>query len=635
MQAALEVLKKYWGFASFRGRQEEIICSILEKKDTLALLPTGGGKSICFQVPALMMDGMCLVISPLIALMKDQVFNLHNKGITALSLHSGMGYYEVRKTMQDAASGHFKFLYVSPERLETALFREYLPAFNINLIAVDEAHCVSQWGYDFRPPYLRIAGLRDELPEVPLLALTASATKSVQEDIVQKLRFATPNIFRQSFERPNISYSVFKVNSKINKLVEILNNVPGSSIVYCTNRNMTQEVSQLLASQNINADFYHAGLLQEERSIKQENWINNKTRVIVSTNAFGMGIDKADVRTVVHYDIPDCLENYYQESGRAGRDEKKAYGVLLYNPEDEEMMISLPAKRFPSVSDIKKVYQSLADHLEIPVGLGEGNFYDFDLNAFVKNFKIDIFLVMNSIKALEQEGYLHFDENIFLPSQVNFITEKKLLHDFENNHPQLEPLIKYLLRTYSGIIDNRVSVSEKQIAKQMRCSATTIKEALQKLKAYGIIEYLPQKETPQIHMLTNRAPAKFLNINYENYLKRKMQYHERVQTMLQYIRLEKDCRSIFIGKYFNDTFTNNCGICDNCLKQKKTILKEDFFTQLQQEILEKATEEKISLKELLGHFGNIKKEHFWKAMEYLQKERMITIDDRGIIKRNV
>jgi ATP-dependent DNA helicase RecQ len=633
MEEALKILQQYWSFTSFRGKQEEIISSVLEKKDTLALLPTGGGKSVCFQVPAMMMDGICLVITPLIALMKDQVFNLTKKNIPALALHSGMSFYEVRKTMQDAVSGQFKFLYLSPERLETNLFREYLPSFNINLIAVDEAHCVSQWGYDFRPPYLRIAKLREELPDVPILGLTASATALVQEDIVEKLRFSSSNIFRQSFERANISYSVFKVESKINKLAEILQNVNGSSIVYCRNRRLTKEVAQLLSAQNISADFYHAGLLQEERNTKQENWINNKTRVMVCTNAFGMGIDKPDVRTVVHYDIPDCLENYYQEAGRAGRDEKKAYAVLLYQSKDETELEALPDKRFPSIADIREVYQSLADYLEIPVGLGEGNFYDFDLNAFVKNFKLDIFLVTYVLKALEQEGYLHFNENIFLPSQVNFSVEKNLLNEFENNHDQLEPLIKCLLRTYEGIIDNRVSVFEKQIAKLLKCSAGKVKNGLQELSAYRIIEYLPQKETPQIQFFTNRAPAKFLNINHENYFKRKLQYEKRVQIMLQYLKLEKECRSVFIGKYFDDVLIKDCGVCDNCLQRKKNILSADIFKKIEQQIFDKISNEEISVKELLFHIGNSKKDNFWKVMEYLQSERKIIIDINGMIKR--
>ncbi|HRE39678.1 MAG TPA: ATP-dependent DNA helicase RecQ, partial [Chitinophagaceae bacterium] len=356
-----EILKRYWGYNAFRPLQEEIINSVLHGKDTLALMPTGGGKSLCYQVPALVKPGLCLVISPLIALMKDQVENLRKKGITAYAIFSGMSRKEVINIFNVATESNCKFLYVSPERLETALFKEYLPGLDINLIAVDEAHCISQWGYDFRPPYLRIAALRKELPGVPMLALTASATPDVQNDICKKLEFTDKQVFRQSFERPNLSYSCFKVDSKINKIIEVLQKVPGSSIVYCKSRKRTKEISELLRLQNISSDFYHAGLVQEERNKKQEAWIGNKTRVIVCTTAFGMGIDKPDVRTVIHADVPDCLENYYQEAGRAGRDGKTSYAVLLYDNRDLHELEEMADLRFPGLDDIRNVYQSVAN----------------------------------------------------------------------------------------------------------------------------------------------------------------------------------------------------------------------------------------------------------------------------------
>ncbi len=633
MISAKQTLQHYWGFTSFRGEQEKIIQSVLDGKDTLALLPTGGGKSVCFQVPVLMKDGLCLVISPLIALMKDQVENLQKRGIASVSLHSGLTFYEVNKILQNAVHGDYKFLYLSPERLETNLFKEFLHSLNISLIVVDEAHCVSQWGYDFRPPYLRIINLRKELPTIPIIALTASATPIVQKDIVEKLKFKQPNIFIESFERNNLSYSVFKVDSKINKLIEILNNVKGSSIIYCRNRRQTKNVADLLQLQNISADFYHAGLLQDERNKKQNDWINNQTRIIVCTNAFGMGIDKSDVRTVIHFDVPDCLENYYQEAGRAGRDGKKAYAVLLYQTEDVKELKVLPEMRFPSMTEIRKVYQAVADYLQIPVGLGEGNYYDFDLNEFSKNFKLDSFLVMNVLKVLEQEGHLTFSENIFLPSQVKFTADKNVLNDAEKMYPQTEDVMKCLLRTYEGIYDNRVSIYEKQIAKLCKLPYEKIYTDLELLHNYGIIEYLPQKETPQIHFILNRASAKTLHINQDNYFQRKKQFEKSVEIMLYYLQLENICRSKFIADYFTEAKNNNCGICDNCLKQKKVELTTNDFKKIEQLIYATIPPQGINVKELLTALNEIKKEDFWKVLQLLQDEKIISADERGNVKK--
>ena len=632
MTSALKTLQQYWHYNSFRPQQEEIINSVLEGKDTLALLPTGGGKSVCYQVPALMNEGLCLVISPLIALMKDQVENLNKKNIPALAVHSGLTFYEVKKTLSNAVHGNFKFLYLSPERLETNLFKEYLPQLNINLIAVDEAHCISQWGYDFRPPYLRIANLRDELPNVPVLAVTASAIPSVQQDIVDKLKFKNENIFRQSFERSNLSYSVFKIDSKINKLIDVLNSVQGSSIVYCKSRRLTNQIAQLISLQHISADFYHAGLSQEERNKKQEAWISNETRVIVCTNAFGMGIDKPDVRTVIHYDAPDCMEYYYQEAGRAGRDGKRAYAVLLYNDEDVKTLESLPDIRFPALYDIKKVYQSLADYLQIPVGIGEGNYYDFDINEFVKNFELDIHLVMNALKVLEQEGHLTFNENIFLPAHASFIITRELLIDFEKTHPQLDDVMKCLLRTYEGITDGLVSIHEKQITKLTKQTIEEVKRQLQQLQTLGIIEYLPQKETPQINFLNNRAPAQFLYIDQKNYLHRKQQYELRVEFMLKYLTSCKECRSKYISSYFGDATVKDCDICDVCLQQKNISLTEKEFKAIEKIIYLSITKEGLPVKELLLRLNGIKKDKAWKVIEFLQSEKKIVIDERGIIK---
>jgi ATP-dependent DNA helicase RecQ len=461
-----QILKENWGYDEFRPLQEDIINSILEGKDTLALLPTGGGKSICFQVPALAKEGICLVISPLIALIKDQVEGLKKKGILALSIYSGMSFLEVKKTLQNAAHGNYKFLYVSPERLATDLFLDYLPSMNINLIAVDEAHCISQWGYDFRPSYLRIAAVREQLPKIPILALTASATQSVQNDICEKLLFKkTEQRFQQSFERANLSYSVFNVVSKQNKLLEILNNVKGSGIVYCKSRKQTKDIAELLTLNNINADFYHAGLSNDERNKRQENWINNSTRIITCTNAFGMGIDKPDVRLVVHYSVPDCIENYYQEAGRAGRDGKRAYAVMLYNHREVADMQLQSDIRYPDKATIKQVYIAIMNHLQVAAGSGEGNSFDFDMASFSAAFKINMLTATYAIKTLEQEEILWFNEVFFKPSTLVFNSNREQLEDFEKQFPSFEKLIKGLLRSYEGIFDYPATIYETELAR--------------------------------------------------------------------------------------------------------------------------------------------------------------------------
>lgn len=628
------VLKQFWNYDSFRPMQEEIIQSVLDGKDTLALLPTGGGKSICFQVPALMMDGMCIVISPLIALMRDQVDHLLEKGIPAASLNSGMTYLEVKATLQKASRGDYKFLYLSPERLESSLFQEYLPALQIPLIVVDEAHCVSQWGYDFRPPYLRIADLRTELKGVPVIALTASATEKVKDDIIEKLKFTQYQVFRQSFERPALSYSCFKVDSKINKLIRVLNSVSGCSIVYCNSRKLTKEVAQLLQLQGISADFYHAGLSQEERQDKQQRWINDQLRVMVCTNAFGMGIDKAAVRSVIHYNVPDCLENYYQEAGRAGRDGKRAFAVLLYQQDDLLFLQQLPDRRFPPIPIIKSIYQSMADFFQLPVGMGEGSYYDFDLRDFTSNFKLDTSTVIHALKVLEQEGHISFAENIFLPSQVMFTTDKETIYSFEAAHPTLELLIRSLLRAYEGIFDNRVSIFESQLAKMTRLKIEEVKQQLQQLKAFGIIEYLPQKETPQIHYLLNRAPAKYLHIDNDAYLSRKKQFTDRVNDMIRYLKEESNCRSKFIGNYFGDHDLNDCGICDHCLEKKRKDLNPTEFASIETVIKTHLQKKYCALNDLFEILKPISNEKIWTVLQFLQSEGVILIDEQGIIRPN-
>jgi ATP-dependent DNA helicase RecQ len=632
MSTALQILEKYWGHNQFRPLQEGIIDAVLAKKDVLALLPTGGGKSICFQVPALLKDGMCLVISPLIALMQDQVSNLQEKGIEAAVIHSGMPFMAVKETLQAATSGAYKFLYLSPERIESNLFKEYLPALDISLIAVDEAHCIAQWGYDFRPPYLRIAALRNELSGVPVIALTASATKDVETAIIEKLAFRDPLIFRQPYKRPALSYSYFEVESKINKTIEIINNVKGSGIVYCNTRKQTKDIAELLQLQKISADFYHAGLSAEDRQVKQKKWMTGDTRMMVCTSAFGMGIDKDDVRTVIHYEMPDCLENYYQEAGRAGRDGKKAYAVLLATKADITKARNLHETRFPAISIIKSIYQYLANYLQLPVGIGEGGYYDFNLLEFCNNFKLDLAVVTQTLKVLEQEGHIQFSENIFLPTQVCFTCSKESLEYFEEAYPAFEPLIKALLRSYQGIFDNRISIFEKRMAGICKQSIEAVQNQLQQLAAMGIIEYLPQKETPQIHFLVNRAPAAFLHIDQDLYLSKKEAFTTRINTLINFAINPACCRSVFIGNYFGDTDKSSCGICDYCLAQKKTKLQSAAFTSIEQQLYASLTTSPSPIDQLLITLGKDKEEEIWEVIRFLESENRLILKEDGTIQ---
>lgn len=645
-----QILRHYWGFNSFRPLQKEVIESVMQGNDTLTLMPTGGGKSLCYQVPALAKEGMCLVVSPLIALMKDQVENIRKKGITAFAIFSGMKRKEIVNALKVSANSNCKFLYVSPERLETALFREYLPGMDINLIAVDEAHCISQWGYDFRPSYLKIATIREELPDIPVLALTASATPEVQKDICEKLQFRnvskipaatpaipgrkdspSPKIFRQSFERPNLLYSAFRVDSKINKIIEILTKVAGSSIIYCKSRRRTREISELLQLQNISSDFYHAGLIQDERNRKQEDWINNKTRVIVCTNAFGMGIDKPDVRTVIHADAPDCLENYYQEAGRAGRDGRKAFAVLLYDENDLQELEALTEQRYPSFEDIKNVYQAVSNYLQIPAGSGEGESYNFDIADFIKKFKLNSHTVLYSLKALEQDGWLAFNEQVFIPSTVQFIAGKAELNEFEKIHSELDIAIKSLLRAYEGIFDQEVPISEWVLTGFMKKNTEEVKEQLKQLHRYGIILYRPQKDSPQLFLLRNRIKTEDLTINMSAYNLRKENFRLRCKEMIRYINEKADCRSQMIASYFGDHSLNRCGVCDNCLRLRSVQLSKEEFEMINHQIISTISPGPLHTKDLLLRLNGIKKEKAWKVIEFLQAESKIKMDKDGFV----
>jgi ATP-dependent DNA helicase RecQ len=628
----IQILQQYWGYPAFRGLQADIVQSVMDGHDTLALLPTGGGKSICFQVPALAKPGICLVVSPLIALIKDQVDNLKRKGIPALAIYAGMGYAEVRKTLQNAAFGNYRFLYVSPERLETDLFAEYLPAMKVNLLAVDEAHCISQWGYDFRPSYLRIAALREQLPGVPVIALTASATPIVQQDIADKLQLTTGHrVFLQSFERPNLSYSVFEVPAKQVKLLEIVNNVRGSAIVYCKTRRRTKEVADLLKANGHSAGYYHAGLSGEERAERQADWMTNRLRIMACTNAFGMGIDKPDVRLVVHYEAPDCLENYYQEAGRAGRDGKRAYAVLLYHQQELSELQQLPALRFPEEAAIRKVYKALMNYLQIPAHTGGGQWFDVDMGVFASRFQLDVLVATYAIKAMEQEALLTYNEVFFKPATVVFTVSKSGLAEFERGYPHLVETARGLLRSYEGIFDFTAIINERNLAQLQRKETHQLQVELRQLHQLGVIEYTPPTDRPQIGLLQHRSHTDDFRFNSPAYFKRKELFAQRVQALIEYVQNTGECRSRLLAAYFGSPAVKPCGICDNCINQQALIIPPETFDALVQTITAAAAQQ-TPLNDLLKNRGHLGKQQLWKVLNYLLGEEKVVVTGEGNLK---
>ncbi len=626
----LEILQKYWGHQSFRPLQEDILLSALEGRDTLALLPTGGGKSICFQVPALCQEGICLVISPLIALMKDQVHNLDRRGIPAAAIFSGMGHRQIDMIFENACNGQYKFLYISPERLQTPMARERIKRMNVNLLAVDEAHCVSQWGYDFRPPYLQITEIRALIPKVPVLALTATATAEVLDDIQEKLGFRSKNVFRQSFVRSNLSYSVLYEDKKRAKLIDILRRVPGTGIVYARSRGETKEIAHFLTQNGINADFYHAGLPGEERSAKQDAWVAGKTRIIVSTNAFGMGIDKPDVRIVVHINLPNTLEGYFQEAGRGGRDGLKSYATLLYAPADGASLRFHLQSAFPPIELVRKVYRALGSHTQLAVGAGEGESFDFDLSLFCHTFKFDQAPTHAALRLIELEGWISLSDAFVSSARAHVMASREVLYDYQLRNKQADTVLKTLLRAYPGLQSDFVDISETVIAKYAKLPTEVVQQVLQTAQNEGILLYEARKEKPQLTFTRERAHAENLTIDLKKFNLRKQRAEERVERAIQFAETRK-CRSQQLLAYFGEPDSKPCGICDVCTGRHKTTLPTAAFETYEKKIREVLRHEALPLEEILRAFPLKRQDAVSQVLNYLLDEGKLITGESGKI----
>lgn len=560
-----EILKRYWGYDEFRPMQEEIISAILNGEDTLALMPTGGGKSVCFQVPAMAKEGICLVVSPLIALIKDQVQNLNARGIRALAVYSGMNYHQIDVALDNAIYGDYKFLYVSPERLQTPLFKERVQKMNINFLVVDEAHCISQWGYDFRPSYLEIKEIKKHIGKVPTVALTATATKKVAEDIMRHLEFERPHVISSGFRRPNLSYVVRETDDKYGNILRICRAVQGSGIVYVRERKKTEEIAGFLRGQGIAADFYHAGLSKEMRSIKQDGWKKGEIRAIVATNAFGMGIDKPDVRFVVHYDLPDSIEAYFQEAGRAGRDGLRSYTTLLWNRSDLNRLRQIHNVTYPSVEYIKDIYQKVFIYLQIPYEAGKESVNKFDLAGFARKFSLNAVSAYYAIKYIEQEGYWELTDEIDNPSRIAFIVNRDELYKVQLNDVELDTFIKSLLRLYTALFSRLTAIDEEYIAKVTFDSTEGVKDKLKRLSKMRVIKYIPRVRTPLIIMNYERLLESNFYLSPGRYTERKEMFKQRIEAIIGFARNDTVCRSRQLIEYFGQPAGEDCGICDVCI----------------------------------------------------------------------
>ncbi len=584
---ATEILHQVFGYADFRPVQKDIIEAVLDGKDTLALLPTGGGKSLCYQIPALTQEGLCLVVSPLIALMKDQVDSLRAKGVKAAAIYSGMSYREIDRTLDNCIYGDYKFLYVSPERLKAELFIERFRQMKVNLIAVDEAHCISQWGYDFRPPYLEIALIRPFHPNIPVLALTASATPQVCADIKERLEMKKAAEFQQSFARKNLSFSVRQVENKLEKGLEILRRIQGSAIWYVRNRQGTHQIAKALSQLGISAAAYHAGLSMQERTQKQDAWMKNEVRVMVSTNAFGMGIDKPDVRMVIHNEPPENIENYYQEAGRAGRDGAKSYGVLLTNQQDFETVLKRAELIYPPLEFVRRVYQCLANYFRIAVGSNMLSSFDFEWNDFANTYELGVLETFYALKLLEEEGFIGLSESYYSPSKIHFTVDPSRLYEVQIAYAKLDPVVKIIMRTYGGnVFSEYIKIQEGKLAKSLNSSEMELVKALKQLEQLEVMVYDQRKDKPQITFLTPRYDAGKLPLNFKRIELRRALTLEKAKSMTAYGRQNELCRTQFIQEYFGENTDEQCGVCDVCIANRKAMHPDKAESKVRSKILE-------------------------------------------------
>ena len=623
MQTPKEILLKYWGYSSFRANQEEIINLVLNNKDTLALLPTSGGKSICYQVSSLIMDGICIVISPLISLMKDQVENIKEKGIKAVAITSDMSFQEVDIALTNCIFGGYKFLYISPERLQNELVQSKISEMNVNLIAVDEAHCISEWGHNFRPTYRNISNLREIHPKVPIIALTATATEKVVIDIQENLNFKERNVIQSSFVRENLSYIIIKENDKDRKILSILNKINGSTIIYAKSRRDCVSICEILIENNISANYYHAGVTLTERNKRQENWKSGKCRVIVATNAFGMGIDKSDVRLVIHTHIPSTIESYFQETGRSGRDEKESSAVLIYNYNDEKYVRKIVELHFPSIDEIKSCYQKLANYFQLAINNGLDENFDFNLTTFSKKYNYNTLKVYNILKYLEKENYLKLQNVYNTSSKIYIKLDNSELYKFQIANSYFDSYIKLLLRSYSGLFDNFVKINETELAARSGTNTKEIKNILNRLKNLEVLDYVEKKENTQITYLQNRVDNKYLNISEEKLEKRRDSELERMNYIINYCNQKTSCRTKILLSYFGEEQKYRCGKCDICRERNKLEISDLKFEKIRTEILISLENQDKKLSIICQNLKDFPEEKIINVLSYLLENNTI------------